>query len=181
MRCYLLVCCLTFSFFSHSDNNNEFKKLIQEALDRQPPLCLGETQWPISTIKDDSLWINAKMEALVDADLAKVRLASNKKEWQLTHLGETEFNKNGDFCYGRMEIKQIEDLIEYGHRTSIIFTYHIENLPSWAMHKSIRVAHTDLDNLIMGIDSARYQTDFTTNSAGSMHIIGEPYQLDLLY
>ncbi|MBH2547977.1 CpmK protein [Serratia marcescens] len=157
-------------------------ELIQRALDRQPALCLGEIQWPVSITRGESVWINAKMEALVDAGLVKSQQTSARKAWSLTHAGQAEFNKHGDFCYGRIRIKKIENIVSHGYRyKSVIFYYYIENLPRWAKNKSIRVAYSDLDNLVMGIYKDRYQVDIETSSTGSMKIIGEPYQLDLLY
>lgn len=77
---------------------------------------------------------------------------------------------------------KIGNIVNHGHNNvSVIFYYDIVNLPIWAKDKSIRMAYTDLDNLVMGGNSARYQVDFLVITGGSMKIIGEPYQLDLLY
>ncbi|EJD6611950.1 MULTISPECIES: CpmK protein [Providencia] len=182
MKYFLLACCLIFSTFSQAASTDKYMMLIQQALDKQPPLCLGETQWPVSMNKGGSMWVNAQMEALVDAGLAKSQWISNQKIWQLTTKGQTEFNKHGDFCYGRVRINKIENIIDDGNgKTSVIFYYYIDKLPLWAKHKSIRVAHTDLDNLVTGVNNARYQADFMTIPAGSIKVIGEPYQLDLFY
>ena len=122
------------------------------------------------------------MQALLYPRLAKSQWISNQKIWQLTTKGQTEFNKHGDFCYGRVRINKIENIIDDGNgKTSVIFYYYIDKLPLWAKHKSIRVAHTDLDNLVTGVNNARYQADFMTTPAGSIKVIGEPYQLDLFY
>ena len=182
MKYCLLACYLTLPFFSYGSGTDKYMELIQRALDRQPALCLGETQWPVSIARGESVWINAKMEALVDVGLVKAQLTSNRKIWSLTRIGEAEFNKNSDFCYGRVRIKKIENIVSCdGGNKSVIFYYYIENLPRWAKAKSIRGAYTDLDNLVMGIDSARYQADLATSETGSMKVIREPYQLDLLY
>lgn len=182
MKYYFLFWLMILPFFSYGIGNNKYIELIQRALDKQSSLCLGETQWPVSIHLGESTWINAKMEALVDAGLVKSNIKYNRKEWSLTRFGLREFKKNNDLCYGSIRVKNIEKIVNNGNgNESVIFHYYIENLPLWAKDKSIRVAYTDLDNLVMGIDSARYQADFLTKTSGSMRIIGEPYQLDLLY
>ncbi len=45
MKYFLLACCLIFSTFSQAASTDKYMMLIQQALDKQPPLCLGETQW----------------------------------------------------------------------------------------------------------------------------------------
>ncbi|ADO50153.1 hypothetical protein [[Enterobacter] lignolyticus] len=180
MKPCFLVCCLLLSFLSHGADRDSYIKLIQQALDRQPSLCLGEILWPVSITQNESVWVNAKMWALVDAGLVKV--TPDKRSWSLTRAGQEEFKKHGDFCYGRIRVKKIDNIANHGHgNTSVIFYYDIENLPSWAKDKSIRGAYTDLDNRVMGIGNARYQADILTNADGSMTITGEPYQLDLFY
>lgn len=65
--------------------------------------------------------------------------------------------------------------------TTVTFTYFIPSLPSWANNRAIRIANTDLDNLVMGIDSERYQMFFCANKHGGVHMVSEPEQLDFLY
>jgi len=46
---------------------------------------------------------------------------------------------------------------------------------------SARVANTDLDNMVMGVDKVRYQALFSTDHHKKSRLISEPEQLDLLY
>ncbi|EQC01502.1 CpmK protein [Photorhabdus temperata subsp. temperata M1021] len=94
-------------FFVIQKKMNYLEKKIQKEIDDKILLCLGETEWPVS-INENSIWANANMESLVDAGLVKLDFKRGKnKLWNLTNLGKKEFNKNGDFCYGRMMLKDI--------------------------------------------------------------------------
>ncbi|KAB7894850.1 CpmK protein [Rouxiella sp. S1S-2] len=183
MKPLYLTLLLLMPFISHSANNSMYIKKIQESLDKQPPLCLGTTVWPVHVATQDISYgyINAKMEALTDAELTHSKIIGKQKTWQLTSLGLKEFNKYGDLCYGKMVVEHIERIYQNKKSGSVIFDYSISSLPSWARHPSVRFAYTDVDNLISGIKTARYQANFKKIPAGKIEIVGEPYQLDLLY
>lgn len=181
MRSGLRILLLMLPSFSYSAEN-PYIDLLQQALDKQPPLCLGESQWPVSMTQGRSAWVYARMAALIEAGLVTDNSKQATKQWSLTPQGEKEFKKKNDFCYGDMRVNKIEETIKNNDGTlSVIFNYRIENLPKWAQTSAIRGAYSDLDNLVMGIKTARYQADFSLQVSGSMVIIGEPYQLDLFY
>lgn len=181
MRTVLCALLLMLPRFSYSAEN-PYTALLQQALDKQPPLCLGESQWPVSITQGGSAWVYARMSALVEAGLVTDHSQSTTKQWSLTPLGEKEFRKKNDFCYGEMRVNRIEETIKQDDGTvSVIFSYRIENLPAWAQTSAIRAAFSDLDNLVMGIKNARYQADFAPQPNGAMAIIGGLYQLELFY
>lgn len=172
----LLLPCLSDS------KENPYIALIQQALDKQPALCLGESHWPVVLAQGESLWLHANMAALADAGLITAQVKKSTTQWSLTPMGEKEFKKNGDFCYGTLRVNQIHHVLNTPDRTvAVIFDYQIASLPMWARHPAIRGAYSSLDNLVMGIKSARYQADFLPQASGTLQIIGEPYQLDLFY
>ena len=174
-----LLFCLP--LYCQAGSENLYRHLIQKSLNQQS-LCLGETQWPVSIKTGRDLWVNAKMEALVDAGLITPHVKSGRKIWELTPSGQATFNKHHDFCYGTMHVRDIKSIsTDNTGITAVTFTYYIHALPSWAKNHSVRVANTDLDNLVMGSNSVRYQALFNTDIQGTPRIISEPEQLDLLY
>ena len=172
----LLVCPLC----SQADRAPLYRHLIQQSLNQQS-LCLGEKQWPVSIRIGSDRWVNAKMEALVDARLLSSEVSAGRKIWRLTRYGQASFRKNHDFCYGSLRVREIKTVVKHSGVTNVTFTYYIHALPAWAKNHSVRVANTDLDNLVMGIDAVRYQALFDTDDQGRPRLISEPEQLDLLY
>ncbi|WP_234480315.1 CpmK protein [Erwinia sp. S38] len=168
-------------FCSHAGEKSLYHDLIQQSLNQQP-LCLGEKQWPVRIIAGTDLWVNAKMEALVEAGLISSHVKTGSKIWELTPYGQSFFSEHHDFCYGTMRVRFIK-AVSTGNAgiTDVTFTYYIHALPAWAKNHSVRVANTDLDNLVMGIDSVRYHARFNTDSQGNIRLISEPEQLDLFY
>jgi len=169
------------SLSCHAGQKSQYLELIQQSLNQQS-LCLGEKQWPVSIRTGTDRWINAKMEALVDAGLIASHVKAERKIWELTPYGRASFIKHHDFCYGTLRVRAITAVsTDNTGVTYVIFTYYIHALPAWAKNRSVRVANTDLDNLVMGINSVRYQALFDTNKQGTPRLISEPEQLDLLY
>jgi len=165
----------------YAERKSQYLELIQQSLNQQS-LCLGEKQWPVSIRTGTDRWINAKMEALVDAGLITSHVKAGRKIWELTPYGQSSFIKHHDFCYGTLRVKTLKAIsTDKTGATYVTFTYYIHALPAWAKNHSVRVANTDLDNLVMGINSVRYQALFDTNKQGKPHLISEPEQLDLLY
>ncbi|WP_118987151.1 CpmK protein [Photorhabdus sp. CRCIA-P01] len=168
-------------FFCHSKEVLIYTKEVQKAIDKTTNLCLGETEWPASN-NDNSIWVNARMESLVDSGLIKSNLKGKNKTWTLTDLGKKEYNKNGDFCYGRMMVKEILNITYINKKKGfIVFNYYIHSLPNWARNKSIRFAYTYLDNIILGINTEKYQIDFEKTNTGMIKIISDPVQVEILY
>ncbi|WP_289997085.1 carbapenem biosynthesis protein CpmH [Photorhabdus laumondii] len=182
MKLFLFFFFVFLSFFCHSGENESFRKKIQKKIDDKILLCLGETEWPVS-INENSIWVNANMESLVDAGLVKLDFKRGKnKLWNLTKLGKKEFNKNGDFCYGRMMLKDILSITYINKKRGfIVFNYYVHLLPEWAKSKSIRFAYSYLDNIITGIDNEKYQIEFEKSDTGVIKIISDPVQLEILY
>lgn len=181
MKSTLFILLLILPNLSYS-TQNDYTNLIQQALDKQPPLCLGELQWPVSMTQGESAWVYAKMAALMEVGLVTDKSKSVTKQWSLTPQGEKEFKKKNDFCYGSMRVNKTEQRIYNNDGTvSVIFDYRIDNLPKWAQASAIRGAYSDLDNLVTGIKSSHYQANFSPRASGRMVMIGEPYQLDLFY
>ncbi|QIK14050.1 CpmK protein [Leclercia sp. 29361] len=167
-------CCM-------ANSEKVYRRLIEKSLNQQP-LCLGEKHWPVSIKPGSDQWINAKMEALVDAGLITPHIETGKKIWNLTEYGRRLFSKKHDFCYGTIRVRAIsKNQTGKGGITLVEFTYYIDALPAWAKNHSIRVANTDLDNLVTGIDSVRYMAKFSQDSRGKMKMLNEPEQLDLYY
>lgn len=172
---FFLSCC------AHAMDKSPYSDLIQQSLNQQS-LCLGEKQWPVSIRAGTDVWINAKMEALVDAGLIISHMEAGQKIWELTPYGQALFKKHHDFCYGTLRVRAIKTISSDKEGiTYVTFTYYIQGLPEWAKNHSVRIANTDLDNLVMGVDTVRYQALFSSNSQGVIHLISEPEQLDLLY
>lgn len=122
------------------------------------------------------------MEALVDAGLITSHVEAGKKSWNLTQYGHTSLSKKHDLCYGTMRVRTIhKNQPDTSGITLVTFTYYIQALPAWAKNQSVRVANTDLDNLVAGIDSVRYQAKFSQDSRGKVCLLNEPEQIDLLY
>ncbi|MDR0217725.1 MAG: CpmK protein [Enterobacteriaceae bacterium] len=169
------------SFFCHGEGNEIYAKKIQKEIDDKISLCLGEKEWPVPA-NENLIWVNAKMGSLVDAGLVELNAKGNRKEWNLTPLGEKEFNKNGDFCYGRMILKDILS-VNYVNKNKgfMVFNYYVDLLPEWAKHKSIRFAYSYLDNIITGINNEKYQVEFEKSNAGVIKIISDPVQVEVLY
>lgn len=181
MKSALCSLLLMLPIFCYS-SQHPYTDLLQKALDKQPPLCLGELQWPVSMSQGQSPWVYARMAALKEAGLVTDKNQSAAKQWSLTALGAKEFNKNNDFCYGHMKVHKIEEIVKHDDGTiAVTFNYRIENLANWATSPAIRGAFSDVDNLIAGIKNARYQALFSSQANGKISIIGEPYQLDLFY
>lgn len=182
MKLVILILTMIWLLPCQAATDELYKSAIQQALDNQQPLCLGEKKWPTRTYTKGYSWINAKMEALKEAGLITKKVAAEKIDWRLTSYGEKQFKKSNDFCYGKFKINKITDIISNNDGTvTIDFTYFIANLPAWAKNKAVRVAYTDLDNDLMGISHARYEIMFRKESSGKLKVISQPSQLDLLY
>ncbi|EOE5491121.1 hypothetical protein ACKJUL_003388 [Cronobacter sakazakii] len=61
------------------------------------------------------------------------------------------------------------------------FTYDIPALPQWAKTPALRMADSELDNLISGIDKVHYQAIFIRGDNGKFRLDRGPEPLDLLY
>lgn len=175
------ILLLLFPLCAQAGHEIQYRQMIEQSLNRQP-LCLGEKKWPVSIRAGSDRWVNARMEALVDAGLLISHVQAGQKIWALTPYGQTSFSKHHDFCYGTMRVRKITaHSTDNAGITRVTFTYYIQSLPSWAKSHSVRVANTDLDNLVTGVDSVHYQAFFLVDTQGTLLLSGEPEQLDLFY
>ena len=182
MKLVLFILTIIWIVPCQAGNDKLYKTAIQQSLDNQQPLCLGEKKWPTSTYKKGYSWINAKMEALKEAGLITKKVTTEKIDWRLTNYGEKQFKKYDDLCYGKFRVNKITDVIDKDDGfLTVNFTYFIADLPAWAKNKAVRVAYTDLDNDLMGINHARYEIVFKKESSGKLTVVSQPSQLDLLY
>ncbi|EOC0066349.1 CpmK protein [Cronobacter sakazakii] len=156
-----------------------YRALLQQALNARS-LCLGETAWPVTSRAGADAWLYARMAALVDAGLVLSRREGSQKTWALTPKGRAEFHRHHDFCYGKMRVKTLEVKPQRDgiHAT---FTYDIPALPQWAKTPALRMADSELDNLISGIDKVHYQAIFIRGDNGKLRLVRGPEPLDLLY
>lgn len=181
MKTIFIFGLFSLSTYVMAANEDLYRELINSALNH-PPLCLGEHQWPVSIENGRDSWLTARMTAFADAGLIQAHPTSGKTIWQLTKYGKAEHDNKGDFCYGRQLVKNFihAERIE-NNSIKLIFSYTIKDLPPWALHKSFRMANTDIDNLIMGIEKAHYQAIITRNRKNQIELVGQPEQLELYY
>ncbi|EJC1153546.1 CpmK protein [Cronobacter sakazakii] len=156
-----------------------YRALLQQALNARS-LCLGETAWPVTSRDGADAWLHARMAALVDAGLVVSRREGSQKTWALTPKGRAEFHRHHDFCYGKMRVKTLE-VKPQRDGIQATFTYDIPALPQWAKTPALRMADSELDNLISGIDKVHYQAIFIRGDNGKFRLDRGPEPLDLLY
>lgn len=181
MRLLMLFLVPVISFFSYSNENYDYYHEIQNFFDNQS-LCIGPLEWPVIIMAGQDDWINTQMVPLVDAKLAIFKIENNKKIWSLSNKGKKEFIINKGFCYGPLIIKKIENVdVKSNGLIIVTFKYTINNIPDWAINKSILFANSELNNLISGINSVTYKASFRLNSREVIIMHSEPEQLDLNY
>jgi len=156
-----------------------YRALLQQALNARS-LCLGETAWPVTSRQGADVWLHARMAALVDAGLVVSRREGPQESWTLTPEGRAEFRRHHDFCYGKMRVKTLE-VKPQRDGIQATFTYDIPALPQWAKTPALRMADSELDNLISGIDKVHYQAIFIRGDNGKFRLDRGPEPLDLLY
>lgn len=167
--------------FSYGHKNSEYYHGIQSFFDNQN-LCIGPLEWPVIIMIGQDNWINTQMTSLMDAKLATIKIENNKKIWSLSDKGKKEFIISKGFCYGPLIIKKIESVdVKSDGVIVVTFKYTINNIPDWAMNKSVLFANSELNNLISGINNVNYKASFLVNNRGDIVMHSEPEQLDLYY
>ncbi|ELY3469302.1 CpmK protein [Cronobacter universalis] len=179
MRRLTALAMLFISASSMAQQTAPYRARLQQALDAQPR-CLGETAWPVTSRAGADVWLHARMAALVDAGLVAARREGPQESWTLTPEGRAEFRRHHDFCYGKMRVKTL-DVKPQRDGIQATFTYDIPALPQWAKTPSLRMADSELDNLISGIDNVHYQAIFIRENNGTLRLARGPEPLDLLY
>ncbi|EOC0095198.1 CpmK protein [Cronobacter dublinensis] len=180
MRAWAVLALFFIRVSSAAQQDEPYRSLIQQALDERS-LCLGETTWPVTSRAGTEPWLNARMEALVDAGLVVTHQEGHQKVWALSHKGRAEYHRHHDFCYGRMRVGTIREIHPQRDGVQVTFTYALSALPEWAKNASLRMADTELDNLISGNKNVRYQAFFTRDAHGKLRLTRSPEPLDLLY
>ncbi|ADU71468.1 hypothetical protein [Pantoea sp. At-9b] len=166
---------------SDSENLSVYSKQLKAFYQLEPPCCLGVNEWPVSATIHHSTWENARLLALVDAGLVEIIVNGEKRYFKLTTVGQKNFDRYGDLCYGRVRINNIQK-IEPTHRgeTNVYFTIRLIDQEEWATNINLRTAFSELDLFISGAARTIYRATFT-NQPGKlpeMQGIPEPEGLD---
>ncbi|KFX13801.1 carbapenem biosynthesis protein CpmH [Pectobacterium parvum] len=163
-------------------SEQNYQQRIQEFFDAEPPLCLGEKQWPVHSPKDDSPWNSGRLHALVEAGLAQATPEGTGKVYRLSPVGEQNWRQYGDLCYGRMQVSSIEKIDRVNQELAVVyFTYHLTPLESWAYNRSLRFAFSELDNLVGGMETTRYSATIRETLGGSAKLQDYPVPVELDY
>ncbi|MBA0168721.1 carbapenem biosynthesis protein CpmH [Pectobacterium sp. CFBP8739] len=164
----------------HSEQ--DYLQRIQEFFDAEPPLCLGEKQWPVHSPKGDAPWNRGRLHALVDAGLAHATPEGTGKVYRLSPVGEKNWHQNGDLCYGRMQVSRIEKIDRVNQELTVVyFTYHLAPLERWAHNRSLRFAFSELDNLVGGMETTRYSATIRETLGGAAKLQDYPVPVELDY
>lgn len=159
----------------------DYQQKIQDFFDTEPPLCLGEHQWPVRSPKGDSPWNSGRLNALVDAGLAYAKQEGTNTVYSLSPMGDKNWRKYGDLCYGRMHVNSIEKIDHVNQELTVVyFTYRLTLLQSWAHNRSLRFAFSELDNIIGGVGMTRYSATIreTLDSPAKLQDYPVPVELD---
>jgi hypothetical protein len=152
-------------------SENNFRKAIQEYLDKSYPKCYVTTELP-ATIDWDISGVKNKLQALAKVGLVvesegqveRPGFGSNKKivtapSFNLTEEGKKYFKQNvsetmggktlGGFCIGKATVKEIGQFSEpsemFGQRISRVnYTYEVSDFPEWAKSPEVVGAIKDL-------------------------------------
>ncbi|WJV61404.1 carbapenem biosynthesis protein CpmH [Pectobacteriaceae bacterium CE70] len=184
MKIYSLM--LLMSLFSvdalAKNDSNTYRQLLQDFFGAEPPLCLGERAWPVNSHTHDSPWVSGRLNALVDARLARKTQEGKKIIYNLTPLGEKNWRKYGDLCYGRMHVTRIEKVDHINRELTVVyFYYRLEPLERWARNRSLRFAFSELDNLVNGMDKIRYIATIRETLGGAAKLQDYPTPVELDY
>ncbi|WP_413735082.1 carbapenem biosynthesis protein CpmH [Sodalis sp. RH21] len=160
----------------------EYRRLIQDFLDAEPPYCLGETQWPVVSRSGEAPWLAGRLHALVDAGLARRSQNGRQAVYQLSKTGEQWYGGNGDLCYGRMEIGRINHIeaINDG-MVAVSYYYRLKGLAPWAYHPTLRFAFSEMDQMVGGMDKTRYQVIINTALGGAPKLQNYPSPVEMDY
>ncbi|WP_192456479.1 carbapenem biosynthesis protein CpmH [Musicola keenii] len=160
----------------------EAKATIQDFIDASYTLCLGEKTWPMTTPMTETSWLSGRLNAMVAAGLVEKKPQEKIFHWSLSHVGEKYFQPYGDFCYGRMVVDKIIHYEKIAPDLVLIqYTYDITGVPAWAKNKYMHYAFSELDHLISGIRTVRYQATIKTVAGGASKIQDYPIPLDIDY
>lgn len=163
-------------------SEQDYQQRVQEFFDAEPPLCLGEKQWPVHSPKGDSPWNSGRLHTLVEAGLAYATPEGTGKVYRLSPVGEKNWRQHGDLCYGRMQVSRIEKIDRVNQELTVVyFTYHLTSLESWAHNRSLRFAFSELDNLVGGMETTRYSATIRETLGGAAKLQDYPVPVELDY
>ena len=155
----------------------DYSQLINDFYRRQPPLCLGETVWPVAALAAASPWESGRLHALVDAGLA----AKRGSRFELTPKGERNWKIHADLCYGRMVVNRVGRVEKLSATTTAVwFTYSLSDREKWATTPSLRHAFSELDNLLSGERHSLWVATLVI-SAGQLRVQDYPVPDELEY
>lgn len=163
-------------------SEQDYQQHVQDFFDAQSPLCLGEKQWPIHSPKGDAPWNRGRLHALVEAGLAQATPEGTGTVYRLSPVGEKNWRQYGDLCYGRMQVSRIEKIERVNQELTVVyFTYRLTPLESWAHHRSLRFAFSELDQLVGGMDTMRYSATIREALGGAAKLQDYPVPVELDY
>ncbi|GLW39444.1 hypothetical protein Pcaca04_33800 [Pectobacterium carotovorum subsp. carotovorum] len=163
-------------------SEQDYQQRVQDFFDAEPPLCLGEKQWPVHSPKGDSPWNSGRLNALVEAKLAHETPEGTGKVYRLSPVGEKNWRQYGDLCYGRMQVSRIEKIDRVNQELTVVyFTYRLTSLEDWAYNRSLRFAFSELDNLVGGMETTRYSATIRETLGGAAKLQDYPVPVELDY
>lgn len=148
-----------------------------------PALCLGVPPFPVPVKAVHSVWERGRLLALVDAGLAEIKQQRQVKYFSLTPTGQASQHHNLDLCYGRFDVHRIIETVatDNNNITIVYFTYHLVQLREWAKHPAMRLAFTEMDNLVNGDKKMLYRATLLTGEKGQLKLLDLPQPDGLEY
>ncbi|MEH2921861.1 carbapenem biosynthesis protein CpmH [Samsonia erythrinae] len=163
-------------------SEQDYRQRVQDFFDAEPPLCLGEKQWPVHSPKGDAPWNSGRLHALVDAGLAYATQEGAATVYRLSPIGEKNRRQYGDLCYGRMQVAAVEKIDRVNQELTVVyFTYRLAPLENWAHNRSLRFAFSELDNLVGGMGTTRYSATIRETLGGAAKLQDYPVPVELDY
>lgn len=182
MKCLAAVClvfpCTVFAVASEGD----YITALNRYYSKQPDLCIGMPEWPVTLIKLKPSWESGRLLALMDAGLTEARIKGTSRVFNLTSEGRASQGKGGDLCYGRFYASKIISNSPAGtNLIEVCFTYKIKNAKNWAYNHELRMAFSELDNIVGGAESVLWCGNFSEKENKSVRLLSFPVQKTLYY
>ncbi|MBG6244057.1 carbapenem biosynthesis protein CpmH [Candidatus Symbiopectobacterium sp. 'North America'] len=158
--------------------NSDYQRALRDYFAAEPAHCLGVKQWPVYSNAQDAPWITGRMQALVDAGLAR----ETRQGENIVYEPEAEpmWCTADDLCFGRMELDRIITIEPVAQgMNAVYFTYRLTQLALWASNASLRFAFSEADNLIAGSTKTRYSATFRITKQGKLMLHSPPIPVEL--
>lgn len=160
--------------------SSDYQQALRDYFAAEPAHCLGVKQWPVYSHAQDAPWITGRMQALVDAGLARETRQGENIVYQLTPEAEQAWRTTGDLCFARMELDHISMIEPVAQgMNAVYFTYRLTQLAPWTSNASLRFAFSDVDNLIAGSSKTRYSATFRITKRGKLMLHSPPIPVEL--